>query len=144
MFRLVPAGVRGPCLFLFALTLFGGCASTRAARDSGPALPVPPLTSDEDFGDARSEYSAFPLGSASREVWRKALLNYLLSRARELLAKHNDDAIDAFKNACSLYEPEELRDEDELPPELARLGEQLAARYSPRGAEEPVVLGLSV
>src|SRR5438270_197397 len=83
------------------------CATTLAEVDR-KAPPAPTISSDEDFGEARADYSALTPGGRRRAEWRQALLKYLFPRIRELLARNNDDAVEAFRNACSLYEPEEL------------------------------------
>ena len=129
-------------ILLAAALLLGACATTGiAGGEGGSAPPVPKITTDEEFGEARADYTA--LGSGSRERWRKALLAYLEPRVDDLLAKNSDDAVEVFKNACSLFEPEEL-EKPAADATLAKLGLKLAEAYSKRGAEEPVILGLSV
>src|SRR5262249_14456692 len=78
-----------------------------------------------------------------RAGWRKALLGYLEPRVDELLQKNSDDAVEVFKNACSLFDPEDL-EKAEPDPGMSKLGLRVAEAYSKRGAEEPVILGLSV
>src|SRR5262249_31116407 len=125
-------------------TIAMGCATTHSGA-GGPNenAPAPHIASDEEFGDARADYTALRVGSPARAAWRKALLGYLLPRVSELLQKGNDDAVEVFKNACSLFDAAEL-DKPDAPPEMLRLGEELATVYARRGAEEPVVLGRSV
>jgi tetratricopeptide (TPR) repeat protein len=131
--RLVPLG-----LGLFAIS----CATTGVHEQTGVVPPVPNITSDEDYGAARADYTALPVGHG-RVGWRNALLTYLLPRIDELLAKQSDDAVEVFKSACALYDPDELA-KPGGPAEIGKVGEKIAQTYSMRGAEEPVVLGLSV
>jgi tetratricopeptide (TPR) repeat protein len=133
----------GAACRLLALALVTGCATTGNGELSGSGRPVPKITTDEEFGEARTDFTAIPTGSPSRAEWRKALLTYLLPRVDDLAARDNDDAIEVFKNACSLWEPEELEKPD-TPKEMARRASMLADRFARRGAEEPVILGLSV
>ena len=121
--------------------ILGACATTGSGGEGGTTPPVPKITTDEDFGEARADYTALPPGG--RASWRKALLAYLEPRVDSLLAKNSDDAVEVFKNACSLFDPEEL-EKPEPDPTLAKLGVKLAEAYSKRGAEEPVILGLAV
>src|SRR5262249_2090734 len=121
--------------------LLGACATTGNAGGGGASAPVPKITTDEEFGEARADYTA--LSPSGRAGWRKALLAYLEPRVDDLLQKGSDDAVEVFKNACSLFDPEELV-KPEPDPALAKLALKLAESYSKRGAEEPVILGLSV
>jgi tetratricopeptide (TPR) repeat protein len=122
-----------------------GCATTHAGNlaRGGPPRPVPKITNDEEFADARSDYTILAPGRADRTAWRAALVAYLMARGQDLLAKRSDDAVEAFRNACSLYEPEELARPD-VPESMERMAERIAEVYAMRGAEEPVVLALSV
>jgi tetratricopeptide (TPR) repeat protein len=128
-------------LLIAGALLLGACATTGMGGDGGSAPPVPKITTDEEFGEARADYTALP--PAGRASWRKALLAYLEPRVDDLLQKGSDDAVEVFRNACSLFEPEELA-KPQPDPALAKLGTKLAESYSKRGAEEPVILGLSV
>ncbi|HJZ84652.1 MAG TPA: tetratricopeptide repeat protein [Polyangia bacterium] len=120
-----------------------GCATTHLPGATESAPPVPSITSDDEFADARAEYTALPAGARGRAAWRNALLAYLIPRVQEQLARKADDAVDLYRSACLLWDADELAKPD-APPELARLGGEIARLYAMRGAEEPVVLGLSV
>ena len=82
-------------LLIAGALLLGACATTGMGGDGGSAPPVPKITTDEEFGEARADYTALP--PAGRVGWRKALLAYLTPRVDDLLQKGSDDAVRPFR-----------------------------------------------
>jgi tetratricopeptide (TPR) repeat protein len=120
---------------------------TRATSPSSPtaiapAGPVKPISNEDDYAAARSEYDALLLHAPERAPRRAALETWLLKQLREDIDRgHLEEAYEQLKQAATLWDPEELADkpkDDALRDGAVRIEQA----FRKRGAHEEVVVAL--
>jgi tetratricopeptide (TPR) repeat protein len=136
-------------LLMPALALVAACgthANTPPAHTamSPPAPSVKPIASEDEYDAARAEFDAVAPGSSGRAERRAALETWLLQQVREQLDRgHPEDAYEQFRQAVTLWDPEELAQKPH-DPALQAVSEKVEAAFKKRGAHEEVLLALCV
>jgi tetratricopeptide (TPR) repeat protein len=151
-----------------AASAAAGCAHSGPPAPAGPgralaseAGRIGTVSYEDDFLEARLIFQALPAAAPERAPLRGKLLHYLLDPVLALDAKklkrdarelESDDAFDivfeSFRDALSLYDPIELWSQPpKISPEEQKLlrpaAELVVAAFSPRGADQQVVLALA-
>jgi tetratricopeptide (TPR) repeat protein len=156
---LVLAAVASGCAFRGA----AGKPSEAAMRLASEAAGLAPITSEEDFLEAKFLYQALAQGSEEQTRLRLKMLEYLLGplanldaqrlrRDPTILGSDDDfdrlydslrDALELFP-APLLWQPEGLALSDRERSLLGAAARLIVGAYSPRGNELPVATGLFV
>lgn len=138
--------VVGPLALLAAAC--GPQATHPAAAPTSPAsaaaYPVKPITTEDDYNAARPEYDALSIGAPDRAARRAALEAYLLRETHEAVTHgHVEDAFDSYRQALTLWDPEELaaHPKDEA---LFRGAQEIERAFKKRGAHQEVLVAVAV
>lgn len=122
----------------------GGGASAPPPRP-GPRIQVPAVVTEQVYQPKREAFDALALNHPDRERLRAALLNHLVPLAIRYLDLGRDEtAQEEFEEALSLFAPTEVFKGGFKAPGLADLAARFVKRYSPRGDERKVMLGMAV
>ena len=124
--------------------VLAGCG---AAAPQGPTIappkPPPSVVSDATFDEVLRHYWVLSLDDPQRAGLRDRLVEHLLSKTSEVIAKDDYEAAVAHLAAITgLYTPTEIAT-NQLPPGLESLAKHLIERGSPRGDEARVLSALS-
>ena len=158
------------CAALVLAAVASGCAvrgagagkpSEAAMRLANEAAGLAPITSEEDFLEAKFLYQALAQGSDEQPRLRLKMLEFLLGPLANLDAQRlrrdptilgSDDDFDrlydSFRDALELFpapllwQPEGLAVSDRERSLLGSAARLIVGAYSPRGNELPVVTGL--
>jgi tetratricopeptide (TPR) repeat protein len=131
----------------FSLVAACGLHATHTAANTAmapPPSPIKPVASEDEYDAARADYDAVPPGERERKPRRAVLEAWLLTQVREQLDRgHPEDAYEQFRQAVTLWDPEELAQKPR-DATLQAVSERVETAFKKRGAHEEVLLALCV